>query len=76
MNFKNWLLENKSTINFISWLSDGTITVLIDNHKYRYNTDAHLHNYLRREAKYKPWTALNIIKKLVSDGRASMKKIA
>jgi hypothetical protein len=62
MKFREWLNENN--IHFASWIKDGTVVVYIDNKRYSYQIDAIHHDRLRKLARFKPFTALNHIKKL------------
>ena len=67
MEFKNWIIkeeEKQKSIFFGSWMNDGTIIVYISGQRYVYEVDpVHLTD-LKKMAKYKPWAALNQIKKM------------
>jgi hypothetical protein len=71
--FQEWL-ENKSPIIFSGFFGDGRIIVYINGKEYVYHMDSVYHYQIRKIAKYKPGEALNIIKKMVKDGRATLEK--
>lgn len=62
MHFKEWL-ESRSSIVFGMWSDNGTIIVYIDGKRYVYNVNPWRHEELQKIAKYRPFEALNIIKK-------------
>lgn len=65
MSFAKWLIaEENRIISFVSWDSYGYITVNINGKKYIYNVSPHLHPSLQKEARFKPFSALNMIKKI------------
>ena len=63
MDFKSWLLS-ENDIAFTVWASDGTIIANVNGVRYKYNVSAHYHPSLKKMAKYKPFAALNQIKKI------------
>jgi hypothetical protein len=69
MNFKIWL-ENQENIKFLGWINDGRIIVSIHNKRYVYLTDAIHHRQLKKMSIYKPFAALNEIKKMIESGIA------
>lgn len=76
MEFKNWLYMNENTaIHFTMFSSDGKIRVLIGNKKYQYVTDPIYHYQIKQVAKRKPFTALNMIKGLVKNNKATVEII-
>ena len=68
MDFKNWFINE--TIQFSTWLKDGTIMVYIDGKKYVYITDPIYHSQIKKLAKFKPFSALNLIKSMIKDNVA------
>lgn len=71
MNFKDFLLSEAGNIAFTRWSNDGIIVVNVNGQRYEYNVNPAHHAILQRIAKYKPFTALSEIKKLVDKGSAS-----
>lgn len=64
MEFKEWLLT-ENNIKFAGWIKDGTIIVYIDSKRYVYDIDPIFHPEISKIAKYRPFAALNKIKKLI-----------
>lgn len=65
MDFKQWILtEEQQRIVFTAWASNGTIIVVVNGKRYIYNVSAHLHPMLQKLARFKPFSALNKIKKI------------
>lgn len=58
-------------IKFLAWISDGRIVVLIRDIRYTYYAQAYHHYRWKRMSRYRPWKALNEIKKVAECTRSS-----
>lgn len=63
MDFRAWLLNERS-IQFTTFMNDGTIVVYIDGKRYEYVTDALYHGRWKKMLRYRPWEVLQQIKKV------------
>lgn len=75
MQFKDWLLSEETKIRFTMFSSDGKIRVLIGDKKYQYVLDPLYIHRIQDVSRKKPFTALNMIKDLVKNNRASYQRI-
>lgn len=75
MQFKEWLLNESDQIRFTMFSSDGKVRVVIGNKKYHYEMDSIFIGEIKHVSKHKPFTALNMIKKLVKNNKATFEEI-
>jgi len=77
MYFKKWLLneEKRPFIRFTMFSSYGDISVIVADSKYKYNFDPLHYERIKNLASKRPFTALNFLKNLVSQGKATVVKV-
>lgn len=78
MEFKNWLFIEERKIAFTMFSSDGKVRVVIGDEnngykKYQFETDPLYINRVKEISRYKPFSALNILKDLVKNDKATYK---
>jgi len=70
LKFQDHINEANRSIHFTVWSNDGTVVVYIDQTRYVFIVDVGYHKQLRKIVKYRPWSVLNKIKKMVANGHA------